>query len=241
MANLNGTDRSRYVRDMFERIAPRYDLMNRIMTAGQDQRWRQRVIERSFLPEHGRLLDLGTGTGDLGRAALKQEPEISVFAADFTVEMMQVGISHQKLDANQSIKSWLAADAEHLPFPDNYFDAVVSGFLYRNLADLRRALEEQFRVLKPAGRLVALDTTPPPRSPFRPVLEFYLQTLIPLLGKLIAKQIEAYRYLPASTEGFLHPEQLAARILEAGFRDVGFERRMFGTIAIHWGQKPGDF
>jgi demethylmenaquinone methyltransferase/2-methoxy-6-polyprenyl-1,4-benzoquinol methylase len=102
---------------------------------------------------------------------------------------------------------------------------------------LRRALAEQYRVLKPGGRIVVLDTSPPANDFLAPAIRFHLHTIIPALGKLVTGQAEAYQYLPSSTEGFLPAERLAARLIEAGFQHVGFVRRMFGTIAIHWGYK----
>lgn len=232
MANLTGGERARYVQGMFARIAHRYDLMNRLMTAGQDVSWRREVIHRAALPPHGRLLDLGAGTGDLAREALRQIPESQAVAADFTLAMMVVGKGRSSSRLN-----WVAADALFLPFPNECFDAVVSGFLLRNVSDVPIALQEQHRVLKPGGRLVALDTTLPPQNLFTPLIELHLHTIIPAMGRLIAGDAEAYRYLPASTEKFLSAESLAVRMQAAGFREVGFRRRMFGTVAIHWGNK----
>lgn len=239
MANLTGAERARYVQEMFSRIAGDYDLMNRVMTAGQDIRWRRAVIRLAGLPPGGWLLDLGAGTGDLAREALRQQPSGHILAADFTLEMMHVGQEHtnrQSLAAGRLI--WSTADATRLPFSERTFEAVVSGFLLRNVNDLPRCLAEQYRVLKPGGRFIALDTTPPPRTPLAPLIRFHLHTIIPVLGRLIAGQAEAYQYLPDSTEGFLEPEQLAARLQETGFEEVRFQRRMFGTIAIHWARRP---
>jgi demethylmenaquinone methyltransferase/2-methoxy-6-polyprenyl-1,4-benzoquinol methylase len=236
LANLSGSERAQYVQEMFTRIAPRYDLMNRLMTVGQDVSWRREVIRRAALPSSGRLLDLGAGTGDLAREALRQYPDCQPVAADFTLSMMQIG--KQRIGDDQSTRlDWSAADALHLPFPTRVFDAVVSGFLMRNVTDVRDSLAEQYRVLAPGGRIVILDTTPPPATPIAPLIRFHLHTIIPTLGRLIAGQAEAYTYLPDSTEGFLEPEQLSARLMDAGFRQVGFHRRMLGTIAIHWGVK----
>ena len=103
-----------------------------------------------------------------------------------------------------------------------------------------RALAEQYRVLKPGGRLVALDTPPPPETPLAPFIRFHMHTVIPGLGRLLTGHADAYTYLPDSTEYFLEPEQLAARLAGAGFTRIGFVRRMFGTIAIHWGRRPTD-
>jgi len=238
LANLSGTERAECVQEMFSRIAHRYDLMNRIMTGGQDVRWRRMVIQRAGLPERGRLLDLGAGTGDLAREALRQRPGVFVLAADFTLEMMRAGQARQA--PNPGGPAWCAADAGRLPYPGKTFDAVVSGFLLRNLSHVQRCLDEQYRVLRPGGRIVALDTTPPPRSPLAPLIRIHLHRVIPTLGRILTGQTDAYHYLPDSTEGFLEPEQLAARLQAAGFQQVGFQRLMFGTIAIHWGKKPNE-
>ncbi len=232
MAYLTGGERARYVQGMFAHIARRYDLMNRLMTAGQDVRWRREVIRRAELPASGRLLDLGAGTGDLAREALRQVPKSLPVAADFTLEMMRVG----KTRPNMGLE-WAAADALCLPFPDGSFDAVVSGFLLRNVSDILQSLNEQRRVLKPGGRIIALDTTQPPKNPLAPLIKLHLHTVIPTLGRLIVGSAEAYRYLPETTENFLSAEGLAERMQTAGFQGVGFRRLMFGTVAIHWGFK----
>jgi demethylmenaquinone methyltransferase/2-methoxy-6-polyprenyl-1,4-benzoquinol methylase len=241
LTELRGPERARYVQGMFTDIAQRYDMMNRVMTAGQDIRWRREVIRRAALPRGGKILDLGTGTGDLAREALRQQSEVQVVAADFTLEMMRVGQKRTPHAENKITPLfWTASDAGNLPFVEHTFDATVSGFLLRNVSDLDRCLREQLRVLKPGGRIVTLDTTPPPKSPLAPMLRFHLHTVIPTLGQLLAGQKEAYTYLPDSTEGFLEPERLAMRMLSAGFMQVGFRRLMFGTVAIHWGYKPQD-
>jgi demethylmenaquinone methyltransferase/2-methoxy-6-polyprenyl-1,4-benzoquinol methylase len=231
VSTLQGLERARYVQEMFTEIAPRYDLMNRLMTFGQDSTWRRKVIRRARLYPRSRLLDLGAGTGDLASEALRQCPDSQVVAADFTLQMMVFGQSRDPAGR----LNWSAADANKLPFPDHSFDAVVSGFLLRNVTDLTGCLSEQQRVLKPGGRLVALDTTPPPNNLLAPFVRIHLHTVIPLLGKLISGQEEAYQYLPDTTENFLEPERLAGLLVKTGFRQVGFERLMFGTVAIHWG------
>jgi demethylmenaquinone methyltransferase/2-methoxy-6-polyprenyl-1,4-benzoquinol methylase len=218
---------------MFTRIARRYDLMNRLMTAGQDRTWRREVMQRATLPPQGNLLDLGAGTGDLAREALQQYPGCRPVAADFTLEMMLAG----KGRPESARLSWLGADALRLPFPDETFEAVVSGFLLRNVSDVTQALAEQRRVLRPGGRIVILDTTRPHRNLLTPLINIHFHYVIPTLGKLITGEGEAYTYLPESTENFLPAEQLAERMTAAGFRQVGFRRRMLATIAIHWGTK----
>ena len=230
MTNLTGTERSKYVQSMFTKIAHRYDLMNRLMTGGQDIRWRKQVIKLARLTPNASLLDLGTGTGDLAREALLQEPQAKVTAADFTVEMMRVGKKSGNLQFS-------AADALNLPFKDTTFDAVVSGFLMRNVTDIQQALKEQYRTLKPGGRIVILDTTRPKKNLLSPFIWIHMHFIIPTVGGLLSGERDAYNYLPDTTENFLTAEQLAARMIAVGFKKVDFKRLMFGTIGMHWGEK----
>jgi len=233
MTHLTGAARAHYVQAMFAHIAGRYDLMNRLMTGGQDVAWRKQVVALAQLPRGGQLLDLGTGTGDLAFEALSHDATLRAVGGDFTLEMMRVG---QARPAGRQVR-WAGTDALNLPFPDNTFDAVTSGYLMRNVIDVRRAWAEQYRVLKPGGHVVCLDTTPPPRNLLYPFIQLHLHVVIPTLGRLIAGDSEAYTYLPDSTENFLPAEQLAERITAAGFRQVNFKRLMFGTMALHWGEK----
>ena len=233
MTHLSGAERAIYVQSMFTRIAGRYDLMNRLMTGGQDVRWRKRVVALAALPPGGRLFDLGTGTGDIAAEALRVTPTILSVGGDFTLEMMRVG----KSDPSRRAIRFVASDALNLPFPDNTFDAATSGYLMRNVIDVNHVWAEQYRVLKPGGRVACLDTTPPPRSLLYPFINFHLHVVIPALGRLITGASDAYAYLPDSTENFLPAETLAERMTQVGFKNVQFERLMFGTMAIHWGVK----
>ena len=231
MSQLTGDERARYVHNVFGRVARRYNLMNRLMTGGQDIRWRRETVRRLRLSPGEALLDLGAGTGDLGREALRQQPGILLVAADFSLEMLRAGQASDALP-------WLNADALQLPFADESFEAVVSGFMMRNVGSLEAALAEQYRVLKPGGRMLILETTRPPGSGIlSPLVRFHMRVVIPWIGTLVSGNREAYRYLPASSEAFLSAEELAEKMAAAGFREVGFQRRMAGTIAIHWGMK----
>lgn len=225
-----GATRAKHVQKMFSKIAPRYDLMNRLMTAGQDIYWRKEVIRHAELEAGNTFLDLGAGTGDLAREASQQYPATRVTAADFTLQMMLAGKKSDPFN-------WTAADALHLPFPDTAYNAVVSGFLMRNVTDVNLALEEQYRVLKPGGRIVILDTTRPRKNLLTPLINIHLNFIIPTLGGLLTGERDAYTYLPDSTQHFLSAEELAARMAAAGFKKINFSIKMFGTIAIHWGQK----
>lgn len=227
-------NKSGYVRNMFGRIAERYDLMNRIMTFGQDIRWRDELIHRANLANGMRILDLGAGTGDIASTVQRECPQCQIVAGDFTITMMRTG----KQQPGKAGIAWCGSDALALPFPDETFDIVLSGFLFRNVDNIQRALLEQFRVLKPGGKSLTLDTTPAPTGMIRPVVLFYEQQIIPLVGKLITGDAAAYEYLPNSTAEFLPVERFAAAFALAGYQEIGFVQKMMGTVAIHWGSKP---
>jgi demethylmenaquinone methyltransferase/2-methoxy-6-polyprenyl-1,4-benzoquinol methylase len=236
MAHLQGRERSQYVQTMFGRIAERYNLLNRVMTFGQDMRWRRYVVQQAQLPSQGKLLDLATGTGDIAFEALKAVPTAQVVGADFAIPMMRVG---QNMEYGKQV-AWAAADALELPFADVQFDAVVSGYLVRNVIDIPRTLQEQKRILKPGGRIVILDTSPPPNNLLKPFILLHLNFGIPLLGRLIGGKAaaDAYTYLPKSTQAFKTPEELTALLQAAGFQNVRYKTFMFGTMAVHRGEKP---
>jgi demethylmenaquinone methyltransferase/2-methoxy-6-polyprenyl-1,4-benzoquinol methylase len=144
--------------------------------------------------------------------------------------MMRVGQKRGPLNFS-------SADALQLPFQDWSFDAVVSGFLMRNVIDLQKGLQEQYRVLKKGGRMVILDTTRPKKNILSPFIRIHMHLVIPTLGRLLTGSSDAYRYLPETTEGFVTAEEMAARMAAVGFKKINYERFMFGTIAIHWGEK----
>jgi demethylmenaquinone methyltransferase/2-methoxy-6-polyprenyl-1,4-benzoquinol methylase len=225
-----------YVNDMFGRIAQRYDLMNRVMTAGQDIRWRRLVVKAAALPDQGgSLLDIATGTGDIAFEAWRQHPHLDlVVGADFTLPMMHVG--QRRVKARPV--NWSGADTLHLPFPDDRFNAVVSGFLMRNVTDVNRALAEQVRVCRPGGRVVILEIPRPAENFFGRLFKFYFHRIVPILGGLISGQPDAYTYLPASADAFLCPQELKAAMERAGLHNVGYQMLMIGTVALHVGQKP---
>ena len=233
MSDLTGVERAKYVQNMFGRIAKRYDLLNRLNTFGQDLRWRKEAIRHLAIEPNTAVLDLGSGTGDIALEIAGKHLEVSVVACDFTSEMILVG--RERPGAEKV--SWVIADAQFLPFAKECFSGTISGFLLRNVPEVDRTLQEQKRVLKTGGRIAALDTTPPRKNLLYPLINLHLNVIVPLLGKLIAGDEEAYTYLPSSTEKFLTAELLAERFKTVGFSQGGFVRRMLGTIAIHWGRK----
>ncbi len=221
------------VQKMFDAIAGRYDLMNRVMTMGQDQKWRRFVVEMAGDPGDGLTLDLATGTGDIGALMTDTHPRARVVGGDFSLNML---MEAKKRFSGKRI-SWQACDANMLPFADDNFQSVTFGYLLRNVDDALKVLKEVRRVLKPGGKVVCLDTTPPAKNLFYPFVRFYFRYGIPVLGKLIADDEAAYAYLTGSTMDFHTAEALAGLFSEAGFTNVGYKKFMLGTIGVHWGEK----
>jgi demethylmenaquinone methyltransferase/2-methoxy-6-polyprenyl-1,4-benzoquinol methylase len=228
------TDRASRIHRMFRRISSRYDLMNRLLTFGRDLSWRRYLIRMAKVPKGGKVLDVGIGTGDIAFEALRLDPTIRITGVDFTLEMIEKG---RDRDDAKSV-GWCKADASRLPFHDNVFDAVASGFLIRNVNDVKSIFKEQMRVVKPGGCVVCLDTSPVPSNIIRPFVMFYLKRFIPFLGYLITGERDAYTYLSNSTINFMKPEETAGIMEEAGLKDVMFRRLMFGNIMVHRGLRP---
>ncbi|HMQ50737.1 MAG TPA: ubiquinone/menaquinone biosynthesis methyltransferase [Anaerolineae bacterium] len=244
MTFKTAAEKYQYVNQMFARIAHRYDTMNRIMTLGQDKSWRCRLVEQAELPPGGLLLDLATGTGDIAFEALRQQPQLGyVVGADYTLPMMHVGQQrwakmpgHNGQGPNQRL-SWSGADALRLPFSDNSFDAVASGFLMRNVVSVSAALAEQVRVCKAGGRVLILEIPRPPANLFGQLFRLYFHNVVPVLGGFISGQREAYSYLPASADAFLRPDELTSAMRSAGLNPVNYEMLMVNTVALHVGVK----
>jgi demethylmenaquinone methyltransferase/2-methoxy-6-polyprenyl-1,4-benzoquinol methylase len=213
------------VRSMFDRIAPVYDVMNRVMTAGLDLRWRRLAAAGAVRPGDA-VLDAACGTGDLAVACLRAGAA-TVTGLDFSERMLE------RARRKEAAIEWVQGDLLALPFADGSFDAATVGFGVRNVADLELALRELRRVLRPEGRLAILEITQP-RGPLRPFFSLWFDRVVPLLGKALPGGA-AYTYLPASVKRFPDAERLAALLEQAGFEDVRF-RLLAGTIvALHTG------
>ena len=231
MANLQGTERELFVNNTFNQIASRYVFMNHLMTGGMDILLRKEAIRIANLKDGEQVLDLGTGTGDLAKEARRKKDSLQLFAADFTLAMMTA-------TQNWAGISRTGADALQLPFGDASFDIVMSGYLVRNVSDLEKTLSEQFRVLKPGGRVIILDMTRPRHNLLTPIINVYFKKVIPILGQIFNRNREAYTYLIESTQHFVRAEDLVKALQNSGFSDVRFHIRMFGTMAIHTATKP---
>jgi len=227
-------EKREYVQQLFGRIAGKYDLLNKIISMGQDSSWRKRVVTL-LQPQTSQIyLDIGSGTGDLAREIINAQPMAAVVAVDLTFQMIRVG----KNRINSPNIHWIVADAQALPFARKTFNGVVSGYLLRNVVDLKRALEEQIRVIHSGTQIVALDTTPPARNWYFPFVMAYLRFMIPAIGILLSGDRQAYSYLPRSTSHHILAEELAKTLQICGFESVGYYKMMLGTMAIHFGNKP---
>src|SRR4051812_8114195 len=212
------------VQRMFDRIAPVYDAMNRVMTAGLDRRWRAITLDRT-VRSGDRVLDACCGTGDLAIGARARGAD--VVGVDFSQEML---VRARRKDAGIE---WVQADVLHLPFEDASFDAVTVGFGVRNVDDLEAGLRELRRVLRPGGRLGILEITTP-RGALAPFYRVWFDRVVPLLGRVLPGGA-AYTYLPASVRRFPVPEELARLLEAAGFEGVAFRLFAGGIVALHVG------
>ena len=229
-------EKAAHVRRMFAAIAPRYDLLNHLLSLNTDRRWRRQAVDRlgwERAPE-GVYLDNCAGTLDLA-VELARRPDFRgrVIGSDFVFAMLQHGSDKLAgLPVNRS-----CADALALPYPDRSFEGATVGFGVRNLADLDAGLAEMARVLKPGARLVILEFTTPNWQPFRTLYFFYFLRVLPWIGARVSKHGSAYSYLPESVLRFPEPAELGRRMETAGFESVDWRMLTGGIAAVHWGTR----
>ena len=224
---------------MFGEIAPRYDLLNRLLSLGIDRSWRRRTIR--LVPPQGEapILDVCTGTGDLAlaywRAGGRRTP---VVGADFCHPMLVLGHEKsQRANAGAAVQ-WVEADAQRLPFADDQFQIVCVAFGLRNVSDTDRGLREMVRVCRAGGSVAVLEFTTPDRWPLRPLYGWYFRHILPRVGQALAKNRQAaYNYLPASVGEFPQRDALAERLRSAGLTQVRFHPFTFGIATLYVGVK----
>lgn len=227
---------SRAVREMFTCIAPRYDLLNHLLSANIDRLWWRRTARtfRHILSrEHARVLDLCCGTGDMAFALRKQGKAAQITGADFSHAML---VRARAKTTSENPVAWIESDALHLPFPDHSFDLVTSAFGFRNLADYDAGLREIFRVLRPGGEVGILDFSEPGGIVGK-VYNVYFKSVLPRIGKLISGNNGAYSYLPASVKRFPSPPELIERMGKAGFRESTWTPYTFGIAGLFRGKR----
>jgi demethylmenaquinone methyltransferase/2-methoxy-6-polyprenyl-1,4-benzoquinol methylase len=229
---------------MFDRIAERYDLLNRVISLGVDQRWRRATVaalEPAVSPEGAEFLDLATGTGDLALAVAQRYPQCSVIGVDPSLQMMQVGERkrtqapwHGK--AGQRVR-FVQGDAQRLEFDADRFAGVSMAFGIRNVPDRSAALREIARVTRPGGRIAILELSEPKRGPLAAVARFHMHRLVPWLGALLSGERE-YRYLPQSIAAFPAPEAFAEQLQQAGLRVLQVQKFTFGVCHLYVAEVP---
>jgi demethylmenaquinone methyltransferase/2-methoxy-6-polyprenyl-1,4-benzoquinol methylase len=231
-----GAEKRAYVRTVFEQIAPRYDLLNHLLSFNIDRMWRRRALRAlgwDSAPE-GRYLDLCAGTLDVGAELSRQRGFRGfIIGADFAVPMLQAGVGK----APASSLAPVAADAQQLPLADGSMQGATVAFGIRNVASLDRALAEVHRVLAPGARFVILEFTTPRSAIVRTLYQSYFHHVLPFIGGMISGHRTAYKYLPRSVAHFPAEPELAARMTAAGFESVRWESLSFGIAAIHVGRK----
>jgi demethylmenaquinone methyltransferase / 2-methoxy-6-polyprenyl-1,4-benzoquinol methylase len=226
---------------MFDRIVPRYDLMNRLMTGGRDATWRRLAVREALRGRNRaeiRVLDVATGTGDLA-IALRDAGADDVIGLDFSAPMLEEAVRKEAKAPGVRRITWVEGDAMSLPFPNQSFDAVTVAFGLRNMPSYPAALREMSRVLRPGGTLACLETTPLHAPALRRVFGWYFTRVVPIVGGLLSGDADAYRYLPASAAAFPDADALGRMMLAAGFRTVRYLRLGLGTVALHVATKPG--
>jgi demethylmenaquinone methyltransferase/2-methoxy-6-polyprenyl-1,4-benzoquinol methylase len=223
---------------MFDAIAPRYDLLNRVLSAGLDQRWRRRATRALALEPEDVLLDVCAGTGDLALGALAgPTPPARVIALDFSAEMLTRGLAKSRRAGASSRLVLVRADATRLPLPDASADAAAIAFGIRNVQDPGRACRELARVLRPGGRLAILEFGLPRRQAFRSLYLWYAERVLPRIGRLVSRHRSAYAYLPESVERFPPPEEFGQRLQEAGFPHVTIGSLTLGIVYLYVARK----
>lgn len=218
-----------HVRKMFDAIAPRYDLLNRIIAGNMDQRWRKRAARAARGTGTGPYLDVGAGTGDLTRALERAAPTARAIGLDLARQMLVIG-RRKGLNAIQG-------SALTLPTRDATFEAITNAFVLRNLADLDTFFHEAHRTLKPAGRLVSLEISRPPGKIFGPFYRLYFYRIMPRIGRALSGDRTAYDYLADSVARIAEPHELAAKMRAAGFARVEVKRLMRGAVVLFVAEK----
>lgn len=237
MAELKGAEKQRYVADLFSRISGRYDLMNDLMTLGMHRRWKRYTAALATQGLNGNAIDVSSGTGDLALELVRRPGINHAVGLDLLQGMVSRGSAKAAARRLGDSVTMIAGDALSLPFADDSFVCATAGFSLRNMPDVKKALSEMVRVVRPGGRVAILELSPMKpglrSSLFRPIFH----GLVPLIGRLVAGDGTAYSYLPRSVDYFLEAGRLAEMMSGLGLDDVGYRRLGFGTVAVHWGVK----
>ncbi len=226
------------IQEMFSAIAPRYDLLNRLLSFSQDRSWRRRAAREACLSPGGMALDICTGTADLALELARQYPHLSrILGVDFSLPMLRLGLLKVARACPSPPLFLQAGSAERLPYRDNVFDAAAVAFGIRNVSDRKQALAEMVRVVRPGGRVILLEFTQPPGRLFGSLFRFYFHRILPWIGRVLSGHRSAYAYLPASVSVFPSPEIVTALLQDVGLQNVRHTLLSQGIVALHVGVK----
>ncbi|BCA79161.1 bifunctional demethylmenaquinone methyltransferase/2-methoxy-6-polyprenyl-1,4-benzoquinol methylase UbiE [Desulfuromonas sp. AOP6] len=232
------SDKGRGIREMFDTIAPRYDLLNRLLSLGIDRRWRAFAVRQLQIPENGRVLDVATGTGDVALEIAARTPDsVRIVGEDLTQGMLRVGQEKIAASAFAHRIFLVNAPCEAMPHPASVFDGVTIAFGIRNVVDRLAGLQEMVRVLKPSGRAVILEFSNPRSRLFKALYYFYFRQVLPFIGGLLSKR-SAYQYLPDSVLEFPDQETFKGMMAEAGFTELRHFDLTFGIATVYVGVRP---
>lgn len=232
--------RDQAVQGMFDRIAGRYDLLNRVISFKLDNWWRKQAIALVVQGDSPLIVDLGTGTGDMVFSAMQfAKGKARLIGLDFSMNMLQLAQTKRGVQATPASASFVQGSAMSSPFRSASFDGAMSAFVLRNVSDLGVFFSEAYRVLKPGGRLVTLDMFPPQKNWFAPFYCLYFYRLVPWIGGWLAGDRSAYRYLSDSVRRFHAPEVVSDMIRQAGFAEVTLRRYLNGAVCMHIAEKAG--
>jgi demethylmenaquinone methyltransferase / 2-methoxy-6-polyprenyl-1,4-benzoquinol methylase len=218
---------------MFDAIAPRYDLLNHVLSAGLDRRWRNQAVDALGLQDRARIVDLCTGTADLAIAAVGRLRNARVLGVDFSNEMLKRGFVKIRSGGFDRAVSLVRGDAAQIPVSDASCDGVTIGFGIRNVAEPDKALQEIARILRPGGRLAILEFGQPRIPGIRTLYDWYFRYLLPLIGKMVSRHDSAYSYLPASVGTFPPPAEFCRRIAATQFSEVQAVPLTFGIVYLY--------
>ncbi len=231
-------NKASYVNRMFTAIAPRYDLLNSLLSLRRDQGWRKFTVAQCSLPSGGLVLDLCTGTGEIAFELARRHRDSPVVGIDFNPDMLARAKTKLGLLAIGRRVHLMMGDALRLPFRDNTFSCATIGFALRNVTDVTSAFREMARVVQPGGRVISLELTRPTSPLVRAVYYIYLRRIAPFIGGIISGKREAYTYLPDSILEFPPPEAVVAIMESVGLKQVVTYRLTLGSATVHVGIKP---
>ena len=221
--------KTKLVQNVFSEVSKKYDLMNDLMSFGTHRLWKNNLIELMNIQNSDKIIDVGSGTGDLIKIIKKKKSNVSITSIDLNIEMLKFG---KNKFTNKNI-NWINCNAEKLPFKDDLFDKYIISFCLRNITYIDKALSESMRILKPGGTFFCLEFSTPQSPLVNKIYQFYKKNIIPLIGEKIANNKRAYRYLEQSISQFPHQEDLLTNLKKIGYTNTSYTNLFDGIVCIH--------